>query len=92
MGYAMTPLVGVQDAEVNPQASQGKGFGLGDSYIGDDGHLWVHAQAAGAVAGGAAVVLTEPAMTIASGAGAFTYPGTVALASGDRAWVRKTAI
>jgi hypothetical protein len=39
-----------------------------------DGHDYVLAQASGTVASGATVVLTEPAMTFATGAGAWTAP------------------
>ena len=66
---------------------------LGTVVVGADGHDYVYAQATGVVAiGPTVVVLTEPAMTVATGAGAWTYTGTVALAAADRAWFKKTTI
>lgn len=70
---------------------------LGDTSMGDDGHLYVWVQASGAIAAAAApgtqVTITEPAMTAAAGAGGFYAPNntvmTTALASGDRFWARK---
>ncbi|MGL5011798.1 MAG: hypothetical protein ACRC6I_18125 [Paracoccaceae bacterium] len=89
MPFAVTPLVGVVDSDINPV--NGKTFSLGNSYIGSDGHLYVYAQATGAIAASAVVVLTEPAFTAATGAGAFTAP-PVAMIAGDRGWFKKTAI
>lgn len=57
----------------------------------DDGHDYIFATASAAVASGAVVILTEPAMTFATGAGAWTAPAQ-AIASGDYAWLKRTAI
>lgn len=73
---------------------------LGDTSLGDDGHLYVFVRASGAIAAaaapGTAVTITEPAMTAAAGAGGFTAPPntvmTTALAAGDCFWARKTAL
>lgn len=70
---------------------------LGDTALGDDGHLYVWVKASGAIAAAASpgtqVTITEPAMTAASGAGGFYAPNSTvmaaALASGDYFWARK---
>lgn len=56
-----------------------------------NGRMYVLAQASGNVAIDTAVVLTEPAMTVAAGAGAYTTRSG-ALVSGQRAWVESNAI
>lgn len=66
---------------------------LGTVIFADDGHEYVLAQASAAVATNVAVILTEPAMTFATGAGAWTSPTiTGGVASGSYAWLQKTAI
>lgn len=64
---------------------------LGTKTHGSDGHSWIYVQATGAVAGDTDVILTEPAMTVAAGAGSFmTGPNAVAI--NEYCWVRdKTA-
>lgn len=70
---------------------------LGDTSLGDDGHLYVWVRATGAIAAAAApgtqVTITEPAMTAAAGAGGFYAPNSTnmptALAAGDYFWARK---
>jgi hypothetical protein len=53
---------------------------------------YVYARATGAVANNAAVILTEPAMTVASGAGAWTNKTGVALVLDDHAWFQRNTI
>lgn len=66
---------------------------LGSVVKANDGHDYILAQASGTVASGATVVLTEPAMTFATGAGAWTAPTfTGGFTSGQYAWLRKAAI
>lgn len=68
----------------------------GSQVIGNDGHQYVFVRTTGgAIASGATVVLTEPAMTIATGAGAFTAPvtvGAVAIPLSSFVHARRTAI
>ena len=56
-----------------------------------NGRMYILAQASGTIANDTAVVLTEPAMTIAAGAGAYTTRSG-ALVSGQRAWVESNAV
>lgn len=56
-----------------------------------NGRQYVLAQASGAVANDTAAVLTEPAMTFAAGAGAYTTRAG-AVVSGQRAWLESNAI
>jgi hypothetical protein len=94
MPVITTPSLGAKVGEVyNSTTGQiAKSAPVGTKFSYDDGHDYVMATASGAVAAGATVILTEPALTFATGAGAFTYPGTVALVSGDKTLLRKTAI
>jgi hypothetical protein len=57
-----------------------------------DGFDYVFAQASAAIAGtgNVVVILTTPANTVATGAGAWTWVPAIALAIGDRAWFRRT--
>ena len=94
MPVIITPSLGAKVGEVyNSTTGQiAKRAPLGTTCKYDDGHDYIMAQASGAVAAGATVILTEPAMTFATGAGAWTYPGTVALVAGDQTMLRKAAI
>ena len=67
-------------------------FAVGTRMRGRNGRDFVFASATGAVANNAAVVLTEPAMTVATGAGGWTNRTGLALVSGDFAWFEKNAI
>lgn len=84
---AMSDVTGYQDAvrgKVTPQ--------LGTTVNASDGHQYVLAEASAAVASaGTVVILTEPGMTFATGAGAFTTK-VANQAIGDRTWLQKTAI
>src|SRR3569833_2668202 len=66
---------------------------LGTVVKASDGHDYVLAQASGTVASAATVVLTEPAMTFATGAGSWTAPTlTGGCVSGNYAWLKRAAI
>lgn len=88
MPFAVSPIVGLRFTEVNPSTN---GVALGTVVTADDGHDYIFAKASGAIAGSAVCILTEPAMTMATGAGAWTNQGT-ALVLNDKAWFKKTAI
>lgn len=70
-------------------------YQLGTTVVGNDGHSYVFVKTVGSIASGATVVLTEPAMTVATGAGAFTAPvtvGAVAIPAGSFIHVRRTTL
>lgn len=56
-----------------------------------NGRMYILAQASATIANDTAVVLTEPAMTIAGGAGSWTTRAG-AMTSGQRAWVESNAV
>lgn len=66
-------------------------FAVGTIVRGNDGHDYIYARATGAIADDATAVLSEPAMTVAAGAGSWTNRTGVALAANDHAWIQKTA-
>ena len=58
-----------------------------------DRHVFISAKASAAIASAPVCILTEPAMTMATGAGAWTAPTiTGGVPSGATAWFQKTAI
>lgn len=59
----------------------------------NDGHDYILAQASAAIASAAVCILTEPAMTMATGAGAWTAPTvTGGVPINQYAWFKRTAI
>ena len=65
---------------------------LGTRVVGDDGHDYVFVKASAAIATlGTDVVITEPAFTVASGAGGFETV-VASVANGNYTWVRRTTI
>lgn len=65
---------------------------LGTLFQAVDGHTYIFAQASAAIASGAVTILTEPAMTMATGAGAWTAPTiTGGVPINQYAWFKKTA-
>lgn len=56
-----------------------------------NGRMYILAQASAGVANDTAVTLTEPGMTFAGGAGAWTTRSGAVL-TGDRAWLESNAI
>ena len=93
MAYSTSPIAGIQLGEIVKATAPEKDFTkLGLRVIGDDGRDYILAEASAAVAtAGTDVILTEPGMTFAAGAGQWE---TVAagIASGDYAWLRKLAL
>lgn len=66
---------------------------LGTVLTADDGHDYILAKASAAIASGAVCILTEPAMTMATGAGAWTAPTiTGGVPVNATAWFKKTAL
>lgn len=64
---------------------------VGTVVRGSDAHDWIYAMATGAIADDAVTVLTEPAMTMATGAGDWTNRNGT-LAANDYTWFQKTAV
>lgn len=88
MPFPINPLVGVKPGEKNDATSK---FKLGTTFRAEDGHLYIYAKASAAINAATVSILTEPAFTMATGAGDWTSPA-FALAIGDEAWFKKTAI
>ena len=66
---------------------------LGTVLTTDDGHDYILAKASAAIASAAVCILTEPAMTMATGAGAWTAPTVVGgVPLNAVAWFKKTAL
>jgi hypothetical protein len=94
MPLMVTPSLGVSiNGVIYNALNPPKHIALGFMGKGDDGHDYVFAAASAVVAAGpTVVVLTEPAFTFATGAGAWTYTGAVAAAIGDQIMLKRTAI
>jgi hypothetical protein len=93
MPLMVTPSLGVSiNGVIYNALNPPKHIALGFMGKGDDGHDYVFAAASAVVAPAAVVILTEPAFTFATGAGAWTYPGTVAAAIGDQIMLKRTLI
>lgn len=86
----ISPTLGV-DIDKVYATSEALPLPLGTVVRAANGRMYILAQASGTIANDTAVVLTEPAMTIAAGAGAWTTRAG-AMTSGQRAWVESNAI
>lgn len=67
-------------------------YKLGNKEVGDDGHDYVWVRASANIASNAAgiqVTITEPAFTVATGAGGYWTPPNTAIVSGQYFHVRK---
>ena len=96
MSNNITPSLGMDINYVGalPYYDTGKSVpspALGTKVIGSDGHTYVKVKASADVAASTAVLITEPAMTIAAGAGTYSTQGTAVL-SGQYCWVRSNAL
>lgn len=85
--YAITPSLGVPLTQTHEAAM----VQPGSKVTGLDGHdhIYVRNATGATIAAATAVAITEPAFTIAAGAGGFTT--NVAVPAGSYGWVRKTA-
>lgn len=63
----------------------------GTRTVGDDGHAYVLVSASANIAANTAIVITEPAMTAAGGAGTYSTQGT-AVTNGQYFWARSNAL
>ncbi len=90
MPFSIDNKLGVNLSDIYPAGSV-LPMKVGTVVRGDDGRMYVLATASGSISNATAVVLTEPAMTIAAGAGAWTTRSG-ALTTGQSAWVQSNAI
>jgi hypothetical protein len=86
----ISPTLGVNLDQVYT-ATEKLPITLGTVTRAKNGRMYIFVQASGTIANDTAVVLTEPAMTVAAGAGAYTTRSG-ALTVGQRAWVESNAI
>lgn len=96
MPYQITPSLGIELEYVGglPYYDNGRSTpspALGSKVVGTDGHEYVFVQASANVAAATAVIVTEPAMTIAAGAGPYSTQTGRAVLSGQYSWVRSNA-
>lgn len=86
--YNITPSTGVPLTQTHKEPM----VQPGSKVVGLDGHdhVYVRNSTAASIAAATAVTITEPAFTIAAGAGGFTT--NVAVPAGEYGWVRKTAL
>ena len=92
VSIAITPSLGIDTAGVYTSGDYNYSrIPLGTTVRAQNGRMYIYAQASGTVANDTAVVLTEPAMTFAAGAGAFTTRAG-AVVSGNRCWIESNAI
>jgi len=92
MVKSVTPIAGFDPEAVHSASSTFKPpHSVGTTITADDGHDYAYAMATGAIGANVSCALTEPAFTMAAGAGDWTSPAT-ALAVNDYAWFKKTDI
>lgn len=89
----ITPSLGMNLARVYPSTDPeySRLPPLGTVVRALNGRMYVLAQASAGVANDTAVILTEPGMTFAGGAGSWTTRSG-AVSTGDRAWIESNAI
>lgn len=96
MAYSITPSLGVDLSFVGANTYNETGAptpAIGTVVKGNDGHDYIFAKASAAIASAAVCTLTEPAMTMATGAGAWTAPTiTGGVPINNYAWFKKTTI
>ena len=90
MSRNIYPILGV-DTDTIYTATERLPVPLGTVVRAANGRMYILAQASAGVANATAVVLTEPAMTFAGGAGAFTTRKG-AVTTGQRCWIESNAV
>lgn len=96
MAYTITPSLGANLNYVGalPYYDAGRAApspALGSKVIGSDGHTYVFVVASANIAAATAVIITEPAMTAAAGAGTFSTQTALPVLSGQYFWARANA-
>lgn len=90
--YTITPSAGADIRTTYDKLEPGFAINLGTVMKAKDGHDYVFARNGGTqIAVNAAVILTEPAFTVAAGAGAWKAQDFVVPAN-HYAWFQRTAI
>lgn len=95
MPFNITPSLGTDLNYVGAKPFYDANFSvpspkLGSKVVGDDGHDYVFVSASANIAANTAIIITEPAMTAAAGAGPFSTQAT-APTSGQFFWARSNA-
>lgn len=91
MTYSVNPILGAKFDEVYA-AGEAVPHKLGQQVWGDDGKLYVFAQANATIAASTAVCTVNATTFLATATGgAYTSPAT-GLVSGDRAWFSKASV
>jgi len=92
MVKSVTPIAGFDAEAVHSASSTFKPpHSVGTTIKADDGHDYIYSRASAAIAADTVCILTEPELTMATGAGDWTSPST-ALEADDHAWFMKTDI
>jgi hypothetical protein len=91
-----SPLIGVNTADIWSSTDAGyTQLPLGSVTVGANGHKYILVQASAGIATGdstpVVVIVTEPGLTAATGAGAYQHRG-VAVTTGQRFWVEQTLL
>jgi hypothetical protein len=89
MAIPVSTTLGVNLAYLSPTLS--RTVPVGTVIKATDGHDYIFAKASAAIASAAVCILTEPAMTMATGSGAWTAPTiTGGVPINNYAWFQKT--
>lgn len=96
MPYQITPSLGIELEYVGAKPYQDGNSptptpALGTKVVGNDGHEYIFTVASANVAAATAVIITEPAMSIAAGAGPYSTQAGRAVTTGQYSWVRSNA-
>jgi len=91
-----TPVIGINTADIWNSTDTGyNNVPLGTATIAANGHKYIYVQASAGIATGdttpVVVIVTEPGLTAATGAGAYQHRG-VAVTTGQRFWVEQTLL
>lgn len=96
MAFAITPSLGVNTNYVgglpfyDPNSAVPSPQ-LGSKIVGNDGHEYVFVRATANIAAATAVIITEPAMTAAGGAGTYSTQAGLPVTNGQYFWARSNA-
>jgi len=88
-----TPVIGINTADIWNSTDTGyNNVPLGTATIAANGHKYIYVQGSAGIATGdttpVAVIVTEPGLTAATGAGAYQHRG-IAVTTGQRFWVEQ---
>ncbi len=97
MAYGISTHLGINLNYVGGKPYYDMNFGvmspaLGTKVVGNDGHSYILVQASANIAAATAIVITEPAMTAAAGAGTYSTQTGQAPTTGQYFWARANAL